>query len=114
LTCLPSPGIGAGEESWTSGAVTVTTDDLAEAIEVVLCQAGAKIECKVTWLDGAATDYDLESRSFHHAEREIRDWLARDGRVPVDRWSSAGSDGHQIVRHFRRPPANDRLFPLVR
>ncbi len=91
----------------------MTTDNPAEAIEVMLRQAGAKIECTVTWLDEDTSDHDLESRSFHHAKREVRAWLARDGWVPVDRWSSAGTDG-RIVRHFRRPPVNDRLFPLVR
>jgi hypothetical protein len=40
--------------------------------------------------------------------------LARDGYVPVDRWSPAGADGHRIMRHFARPPANDRLLPLER
>jgi hypothetical protein len=92
----------------------VTTDNPDEAIEVVLGQVGAKIECKVTWLDEEARNYDLESTSLHRAKREVKAWLARDGWVPVDRWSPAGPDGHQIERHFHRPSANDRLTPLTR
>jgi hypothetical protein len=92
----------------------VTTDDPEGAIEVALRQVGAKIECKVTWPDEEPADQDLESSSLHHAKHEIKAWLARDGFVPVDRWSRAGTDGTQVVRHFRRPPANDRLFPTVR
>jgi hypothetical protein len=92
----------------------VTADNPGGAVEVVLAQAGAKIECTVTWLDEEATDHDLESRTLHQAKREVKAWLARDGFVPVDRWSPAGTDGHQIVRHFQRPSANDRLIPLAR
>jgi hypothetical protein len=92
----------------------MTSDETGGVIEVVLRQAGAKIECRVTWPDEDATDYDLRSVSLHRAKHEIKAWLARDGFVPVDRWSTAGTDGHQIMRHFRRPPANDRLAPLVR
>jgi hypothetical protein len=97
-----------------NGAAAVTTGNPDEAIEVVLRQADAKIECKVTWLDDEASNYDLESTSLHHAKREIKAWLARDGWVPVDGWSPAGTDGHQIARHFHRPPAHDRMFPTVR
>jgi hypothetical protein len=92
----------------------VSAENPEGAIEVVLRQVGAKIECKVTWLDEEATDYDLRSVSLHRAKHEIKAWLARDGYVPVDRWSPAGADGHQITRHFRQPPANDRLLPLTR
>jgi hypothetical protein len=92
----------------------VTADSPGGAIEVVLRQAGTKIESKVTWLDGDTTDYDLGPVSLHHAKRQMRALLARDGYAPVDRWSPAGTDGHQIMRHFARPPANDRLFPLTR
>ncbi len=81
---------------------------------MLLRQADGKIECEVTWLDEEATGHDLESRSLHHAKREVKAWLARDGWVPVDRWSRAGTDGNQIMRHFQQRPANDRLFPLVR
>ena len=92
----------------------MTADSPDGAIEVVLRQAGATIEGKVTWLDGDATDYDLGPVSWHHAKRQMRAWLARDGYAPVDRWSPADPDGHQIVRHFARPPANERVFPLTR
>jgi hypothetical protein len=92
----------------------MSTDETDTVIEVVLRQAGAKIECKVTWPDEDVTDYDLQSVSLHRAKHEIKAWLARDGLVPVDRWSAAGTDSHQIMRHFKRPPANDRLTPLVR
>jgi len=92
----------------------MTADETDEVIEVVLRQASAKIECRVTWPDEQATDYDLRSVSLHRAKHEIKAWLARDGFVPVDRWSAAGTDGHQITRHFKRPPANDRLAPLAR
>lgn len=92
----------------------MSTDATDAVIEVVLGQAGPKIECTVTWPDEEATDYDLRSVSLHRAKREIKDWLARDGFVPVDRWSAAAAGGRQIVRHFRRPPANDRVFPLTR
>jgi hypothetical protein len=97
-----------------SRAVTLTADATNEAIEVVLRQVGAKIECTVTWLDEEAAPYDLRSVSLHRAKHEIKAWLARDGFVPVDRWSAVGADGNQVMRHFRRPPANDRLAPLVR
>ena len=80
---------------------------------MVLHQADAKIECKVTWPDGDATDQDLQSVSLHHAKREIKAWLAGDGFEPVDRWRPLSTDGRQIVRHFLRRPANDRP-PLVR
>jgi hypothetical protein len=92
----------------------VTADNPDGAIEVVLRQVGAKVECTVTWLDEETTDYDLGSLSLHHAKHQMRAQLARDGYVPVDRWSSAGADGHQVMRHFARPPANDRLFPTTR
>lgn len=80
----------------------------------MLRQVGAKIECAVTWLDEEAADHELGSVSLRHAKREVKAWLARDGWVPVDRWSAVSAAGDQIVRHFRRPPANDRLAPLVR
>ena len=83
------------------------------AIEVVLRQVGAKIECKVTWLDGDATDYDLGPLSLHHAKRQMKTSLASDGYVPVDRWSRADPDG-KVIRHFARTSENDRLFPLER
>ena len=92
----------------------MTTDSANQAIQVVLRRVGAKIERTVTWLDEETTDYDLGSLSLHRAKRETKVWLARDGWVPVDRWSAAGTDGDQVMRHFRRPPANDRLAPLVR
>jgi hypothetical protein len=92
----------------------VTADSPDGAIEVVLRQVGAKIEGKVTWLDGDATDYDLGPVSLHHAKRQMRAWLARDGYAPVDRWSPAGTDGDQIMRHFARPPAHEKLFPGTR
>ena len=91
----------------------MTTDATNEAIEVVLRQVGAKIECTVTWLDEEAADYNLRSVSLHRAKREIKAWLAQDGFVPVDRWRVADADD-KVMRHFRRPPANDRLAPLVR
>jgi hypothetical protein len=97
-----------------SRAATLTTDPENQAIEVVLRQADAKIECTVTWLDEETAHYDLGSLSLHRAKRQTKAWLARDGWVPVDRWSAAGTDGNQVMRHFRRPPANDRLAPLVR
>ena len=90
----------------------MTSDETDEVIEVVLHQAGTKIECKVTWPDEDATDYDLQSVSLHRAKHEIKAWLARDGLAPVDRWRTTGTDAHQIVRHFKRPPANDRITPL--
>jgi hypothetical protein len=92
----------------------LTTDSSNQAIEVVLRRVGAKIECTVTWLDEETTDYDLGSLSLHRAKRETKARLARDGWVPVDRWSAAGAAGNRVMRHFRRPPADDRLAPLVR
>jgi hypothetical protein len=94
-------------------AAALTADATNQAVEVALRQVGAKIECTVTWLDEEATNHDLQSVSLHHAKHEIKAWLARDGFVPVDRWRAAGADG-KVMRHFRRPPANDRLAPLVR
>jgi hypothetical protein len=91
----------------------MSADNPDTAIEVVLRQLGAKIECKVTWLDGDATDYDLGSLSLHRAKRQMKASLARDGYIPVDRWSPADADG-KVMRHFARPPANDRVFPTVR
>jgi hypothetical protein len=89
-------------------------DQTHEAIEVVLCQTDSKIECTVTWQDEDTSDYDLKSLSMHRAKHEIRAWLARDGYRPVDRWRAAEADGRRLVRHFSRPPADDRLAPLVR
>jgi hypothetical protein len=91
----------------------VTTDSPEGAVEVVLRQAGTKIECTVTWPDEQASGHDLEGHSLHHAKREIKAWLERDGFVPVDRWRPVGTDGNQIVRHFLRPLAKDR-FPVRR
>jgi hypothetical protein len=91
----------------------MTTANPEGAVQVVLRQADAKIECKVTWPDDDATDHDLDSVSLHHAKREIKAWLAGDGFEPVDRWRPVGTDGNQIVRHFLRRPAKDTL-PLVR
>jgi hypothetical protein len=91
----------------------MSADNPDVAIEVVLRQVGAKIECTVTWLDGDATDYDLGPLSLHHAKRQMKASLARDGYVPVDPWSRADTDG-KVIRHFARPPANDRLLPYVR
>ena len=92
----------------------MTTDSANQAIQVVLRRVGAKSERTVTWLDEETADYDLGSLSLHRAKRETKAWLARDGWVPVDRWSAAGTDGNQVMRHFRRPPVNERLAPLVR
>jgi hypothetical protein len=89
-------------------------DETHEPIEVALCQTDSKIECKVTWQDEDTSNYDLRSLSMHRAKREIKAWLARDGYRPIDRWSAADADRHRLVRHFRRPPANDRLAPTVR
>jgi hypothetical protein len=106
--------VGGKKASWWNGAATVSADSPEGAIEVVLHQTGAKIECKVTWVNGDTTDYDLGPLSWHQAKRQMKASLARDGYVPVDRWSPAGADGHRIMRHFARPPANDRLLPLER
>jgi hypothetical protein len=92
----------------------MSVDETREPIQVVLSQTDSKIACRVTWPDDDTTDYDLRSLSMHRAKREIRAWLARDGYQPVDRWSRADGDGHRIVRHFKQPPADDRLAPLVR
>jgi hypothetical protein len=91
----------------------MTAADPQGAVEVVLREAEAKIECSVTWPDGDVGDHDLGSVSLHHAKREIKAWLAGDGFEPVDRWRPVGPDGGQIRRHFLRRPANDRL-PVVR
>jgi hypothetical protein len=109
LTRLPSTGAGALAEGWTNGAATVTTDNPEGAVEVVLRQAGTKIECTVTWPDGEASERYMEAGSLHHAKREVKAWLAGDGFVPVDRWRHVGTDGNQIVRHFLRRPALDRI-----
>jgi len=86
-------------------------DENREPIEVVLRQTDSKIDCRVTWQDEETSGYDLRSLSMRRAKREIKAWLGRDGYRPVDRWRAG--DG-RIVRHFRRPPANDRLLPTVR
>jgi hypothetical protein len=92
----------------------MSMDQAHEPIAVALRQTDSSIECKVTWQDEDTSDYDLKSVSMHSAKREVRAWLARDGYRPVDRWKAAAADPHQILRHFARPPANDRLAPLVR
>ena len=46
----------------------MTTDEIDTVIEVVLRQAGAKIECKVTWPDEDVTEYDLQPVSLHRAK----------------------------------------------
>lgn len=80
---------------------------------MVLRQADTKIECTVTWPNGEASERDMEAGSLHHAKREVKAWLAGDGFVAADRWRPVGTDGDQIVRHFLRRAALDRI-PLVR
>jgi len=92
----------------------VSDDAIHEPVTVLLRQTDAKIECTVTWPDEDSRDYDLQSLSMHQAKREIKAWLARDGYRPVDRWAAPGPDGQQLMRHFARPPANDRIFPATR
>lgn len=89
----------------------MTSDNPEGAVEVVLRQTGAKIECTVTWPDGEPSERDLEAGSLHRAKHEVKAWLDGDGFEPVDRWRRVGTDDTYIVRHFLRRPANERLIP---
>jgi hypothetical protein len=52
---------------------------------------------------------------MHRAKREITASLRKAGLKPVDRWSVAESDGHEVMRHFSRSGAGDNWnFPIVR
>ena len=84
-------------------------------VVVSLLQASSKIECKVTWQDDNVAEYHLRASSMHRAKREITASLRKEGLLPVDRWSVAESDGHEVLRHFSRSGAGDNWnFPIVR
>jgi len=84
-------------------------------VAVSLRQGSPKIGCKVTWQDDNVAEYNLRASSMHRAKREITASLRKEGLLPVDRWSAAESDGHEVVRHFSRSGAADKWnFPIVR
>ena len=89
-----------------------TTDGL---VAVSLRQGSPTIECKVTWQDDNVAEYNLRASSMHRAKREITGSLRTEGLLPVDRWSVAESDGHEVMRHFSRSGAGESWnFPVVR
>jgi hypothetical protein len=84
-------------------------------VSVSLLQGSSKIECKVTWQDDNVAEYDLRASSMHRAKREITASLRKKGLLPVDRWSVAETEGHEVMRHFSRSGAGDNWnFPVVR
>jgi hypothetical protein len=84
-------------------------------VAVSLLQGSSKIGCKVTWQDSNVAEYNLRASSMHRAKREITASLRKAGLKPVDRWSVAESDGHEVMRHFSRSGAGDNWnFPIVR
>jgi hypothetical protein len=92
----------------------MSANAMDEIVAASLRQGNAKIECKVTWQDGNVADYNLQASSMHHAKREITASLRKEGLLPVDRWSAAGSDGGEVMRHFSRQGVENWNFPIVR
>ena len=94
----------------------MSANAMDEIVAVSLRQGNTKIECKVTWQDDNAAEYDLRASSMHRAKREITASLGKEGLLPVDRWSAVESDGgshapFQSARRGRQMELPDR--PLM-